>query len=63
MKTKSSFGGGYGINRGVGGASTLGVALPPMKNVSVRPGLGKITPGSPKTGLKPRPAKVISRKK
>jgi hypothetical protein len=37
---KNSFGGGFGINRSVGGAETLGVAEPPMRNTSVRPGSG-----------------------
>jgi hypothetical protein len=43
MKTsfqKPSFGGGYGINRGTGGASSLGTAVPPLKNVRVSPGIG-----------------------
>jgi hypothetical protein len=42
MKTsfqKPSMGGGYGINRKTGGASSLGTAVPPLKSVTVRPGL------------------------
>lgn len=55
MKTsfqKQSMGGGYGINRKTGGASSLPTAVPPYGRVSVHPGLGKITPGSPKTGIR-----------
>ncbi len=37
---KQSFGGGYGINRKTGGASTLTTAIPAMKGVTVKPGLG-----------------------
>lgn len=43
-------GGGYGINRGTGGASSLTTAIPAMKGVRVVPGLGKQMPGSPKHG-------------
>jgi hypothetical protein len=61
---KSSFGGGYGLNRNVGGASAHGVAKPPMRNVSVHPGLGKQLPGCTKMGGKHfQGAKVISGKK
>jgi hypothetical protein len=52
MKTsfqKQSFGGGYGINRHTGGASTLTTAIPAMKGVARHPGTN-IMPGSPKTG-------------
>ena len=66
MKTsfqKQSLGGGYGINRNVAPDNVLTVAQPAMKGVRVNPGLGIITPGSPKTGLKIRPAKVITGKK
>jgi hypothetical protein len=48
--TKTAFGNGYGINRKTGGASSLSTAVPPYGRVTVNPGLGKITPGSPKTG-------------
>lgn len=44
MKTssqKNSFGGGYGINRKVSGKSALPAAVPPMGNVTSRPGVGK----------------------
>jgi hypothetical protein len=41
MRTKNSFGGGYGINRKVGGKSALSAAVPPMGNVNARPGVGK----------------------
>jgi hypothetical protein len=40
-KTKQSFGGGYGINRKLGGASVLPAAVPPLGSVTVRPGVGK----------------------
>jgi hypothetical protein len=66
MKTsfqKQSFGGGYGINRHTGGAASLPTAEPPLAHISVKPGPGIITPGSPKTGYKIRPAKVIGSKK
>lgn len=41
MKTssqKASFGGGYGINRKTGGASSLPTAVPPYGRVTVHPG-------------------------
>jgi len=43
MKTsfqKQSFGGGYGINRNTGGSRSLPTAVPPLANVTVRPGSG-----------------------
>jgi hypothetical protein len=65
MKTtsqKNSFGMGYGINRNVSGGKALQVAEPPLGNVTVKPGSGIVMPGSPKTGYKIRPAKVIGGK-
>jgi len=65
MKTsfqKQSLGGGYGINRDVSAENALYVAEPAMRGVSRNPGTN-IMPGSPKTGYKIRPAKVISGKK
>lgn len=47
MKTssqKGSFGGGYGINRHTGGASTLTTAIPAMKGVTVKPGNPTVVP-------------------
>jgi len=38
MTTKQSFGGGYGLNRHTGGASSLTTAQPAMKGVRVSPG-------------------------
>jgi hypothetical protein len=61
MKTtsqKNSMGGGYGINRNTGGASSLTTATPAMKNVRVSPGLGKQMPGSPKSGRHFQGAKI-----
>jgi len=49
---KNSMGGGYGINRKTGGASSLPTSVPAYGSVTVRPGLGKQMPGSPKTGYK-----------
>lgn len=67
MKTsfqKNSLGGGYGINRDVGGAETLGVAVPPMRNVTVRPGSGYSRKDIGQQGLKSfSGAKVITAKK
>ena len=37
---KSSFGGGFGINRNTGGARSLSTAEPPLGNVRVSPGTG-----------------------
>ena len=64
MKTtsqKNSLGGGYGINRGLGAASHLGAAVPPMKNVRVTPGLNKQMPGSPKHGKHFQGAKISNK--
>jgi hypothetical protein len=61
MKTtsqKNALGGGYGINRGLKGGSHLTTAIPPHSHVTVRPGPGKIMPGSPKSGY----AKVTAKK-
>jgi hypothetical protein len=61
MKTtsqKNALGGGFGINRGLKAASHLSAAVPPYANVRVSPGLGKITPGAPKSGH----AKVTAKK-
>lgn len=38
MKTKASFGNGFGINRNTGGARSLPTAEPPLARISVRPG-------------------------
>jgi hypothetical protein len=38
---KPSFGSGYGLNRKTGGASSLPTAVPPLKSVTVHPGVGK----------------------
>jgi hypothetical protein len=48
MMNKQSFGGGYGINRKVGGASALTTAEPAMKGVTVKPGCGKQMQGGTK---------------
>ena len=39
--TKTSLGGGYGLNRNLKAASHLGVAIPPHNSVTVKPGVGK----------------------
>ncbi len=64
MKTssqKNSFGGGYGINRHVGGANAHTVAKPAMKGVSRNPGT-HIMPGSPKSGKHFQGAKIYKNK-
>jgi hypothetical protein len=67
MKTssqKGSFGGGYGINRNTGGASSLPTSVPAYGSVRITPGLNKQMPGSPKSGHgRVLPAKVIGAKK
>ena len=62
---KNSFGGGYGINRNVGGQETLTVAEPAMKGVTVRPGSGfsRKDVGRKMSGSHFSGAKVISGKK
>ena len=42
MAQKQSLGGGYGINRKAGGQGVLGIAVPPLKSVTVHPGVGKV---------------------
>ena len=61
MKTtsqKNSMGNGFGINRGTSGASSLTTATPAMKNVTVRPGLGKPIAGGAKHGRHFQGAKI-----
>jgi hypothetical protein len=45
-------GGGYGINRKVGGAAVLPTAVPPYGNVRVSPGSGYSRSATGKTGNK-----------
>jgi hypothetical protein len=55
MKTtsqKNSMGGGYGINRKTGGASSLPTAVPPYGNVRVSPGSGHSRSAIGKSGKK-----------
>lgn len=55
MKTsfqKQSLGGGYGINRHTGGASSLPTAVPPYGSVKVRPGSGFSRADTGKSGNK-----------
>lgn len=59
---KQAYGGGYGLNRKTGGASSLPTAVPPYGNVTIRPGLGKQMPGSPKMGGKHFQGAKISKK-
>jgi hypothetical protein len=41
MATKTSFGNGYGLNRGMAGEKHLSTAIPPHAHVTVKPGVGK----------------------
>jgi hypothetical protein len=65
MKTSSgkySYNSGYGINHKTGGAASLGTAVPAYRNVTVRPGLGKQMPGSPKHGKHYAGAKITNKR-